>query len=256
MSVRFLRSRVRVLIRSAGFVWAGEQQNDDRFHDPGTRHNLIVTPWPRWGRRIDGLTVTSAFPLPSGPIAPAFRLDLASQVREDGASVPAGWRPQEVEGLVEASVLPYLRQGRDPSALLDLLLDGEIRPPGSARARTVVEHGFYLALWWQLHDRIDALREIATLVPADQRSAMERAPWGRTALAEVMWHGRELPALPARAPWGLADQGDAQSDVWLHGISGGGPLPAGVRGPTRRLVDAAAATEPEAEPEGLLPSTA
>lgn len=216
MSGQHVRSALCARVESLGYRWLERVRHDDLFLDEQTGHQVTLVPWPRWGRRIDVLTVLSSFPLPSGQQARAFHLDLGSQVQPDGAAVAARWRPEEAARLVESHVVPYLQRVRSVETLLDLLMDGEIRPMGSASARTVLQHGYYLAKWWQLADRVERLREVADVLSAAERVQLQHAPWGRTELAEVMWFGRHLPTAPDRAPWGLADQGDPRAELWYQ----------------------------------------
>lgn len=190
---------------------------EDAFIDLSNGHLVTVAANPGWRRRVDILTVLSSFPLFEDR-ALAFHLDLGSQVRDDAASVPGRWRPAEVGRLIEQHVVPFLDRARSPGDVLDLLLEGEIRPMGAAGARAVVEHGYYLAKWWQLGDRLERLREVADLVPGTERAEMRRAPWGRTQIAEVLWYGHALTPPPHRLPWGLGDQGDPQAEQWFRAV--------------------------------------
>lgn len=227
MSSRDVRTQLCARFESLGYEWIERHGHEDLFLDEGSGHQVAMVPWPRWGRRVDILTVLSSFPLPTGVRATAFHLDLASQASPDGTSEPGRWNATTLAQLVEAHVEPYLRTVRSAGDVLDLLLAGELRPIGSSAAKSVIQHGYYLAKWWQLHDRLDALREIAAIVAEHDRMKLERAPWGRTELAEVLWSGREMPAPPARPPWGLADQGDPRAEVWyrktLRAVGAGSP---------------------------------
>ncbi len=188
----------------------------DAFVDAETGHRAAVVPFPRWGRRIDILTVESSYPLPQGGQAIAFRLDVGSQVHPEGASVPGRWNAQQMQTLCDDVVIPYLERARHPHDVLDMLLDGEVRPPGSAAAPAVLQHGYFLAKWWGLADRVCALRDVAEVLPAAERVQLQHAPWGRTELAEVLWFGRDLPEPPERLPWGPGDQGDPRAERWLR----------------------------------------
>ncbi len=210
-------------LESIGYRWVASARHDDVFLDDSSAHQATLIPWPRWTRRIDVLTVMSSFPLALGERARAFHFDLGSQVSVDGGALAGRWSAPELSRLVDDHVVPYLARATSPAAVLDMLIEGEVRPMGSGAARTVIQHGYYLAKWWQLDDRVEALRELAELVPRAQRAELEHAPWGLTELAEVLWHGRDLPAPPPRAPWGLADQGDARAERWYHEATAGRP---------------------------------
>lgn len=216
MSARQVRTQVCARIESLGYQRLESRGHEDHFLDPQTGHRVTLVPYPRWGRRIDVLTVESSFPMPREGRATAFRLDVGTQAHPEAQAQPGRWRPEEVLELVEAHVLPYLDRARSAEAVLDMLLAGDIRPIGSGSPRAIVQHGYYLTKWWQLADRLDWLREVAQLVPTNERADMRRAPWGRTEIAEVLWYGRDLPEPPARLPWGIADQGDPRADAWFE----------------------------------------
>src|SRR5690606_41547784 len=116
-------------------------------------------------------------------------------------------RPGEVVPLVETRRGPCLPRVRSAAGVLGMLLAGDVRPAGSVAPRVRVQHGYFLRKWWALGDRLPAMRALAREVTETDRLAMSKAPWGRTELAEVLWHGRDLPAPPARLPWGPGDQG-------------------------------------------------
>lgn len=217
MSGRQARTMLCARLASLGYQRREQRGHEDVFLDLENGHRVTVVPYPRWGRRIDIVTLLSSFPLHDDR-AVAFHLDLGSQTRDDAESVPGRWRPADVSRLVEQHVVPFLDRARSPGAVLDMLLEGEIRPMGSASARTVVQHGYYLAKWWQLGDRLERLRELAHLVPGTERAEMRRAPWGRTELAEVLWYGHPLTPPPSRLPWGLGDQGDPNAEQWFRAV--------------------------------------
>lgn len=219
MSGQQVRSAIGARLESIGYRWLTSARHDDVFLDDRTGHQATVVPWPRWSRRVDVLTVMSSFPLPHDERARAFHLDLGSQISVDGAALAGRWGGRELIGLFEQHMMPFLARARSARDVLDMLLDGEVRPMGSSAARTVVQHGYYLAKWWGLADRLEALRSVAQLVPVAQRDELEHAPWGRTELAEVLWHGRALPEPPSRVPWGLADQGDPRAERWYQQAS-------------------------------------
>lgn len=216
MSARDVRTGLGARVTALGYRQVESRGADDAFVDPETGHRAVVVPFPRWGRRIDILTVESSFPLPQGGQAIAFRLDVGSQVHPEGAAVPGRWNAQQMQRLCDDVVVPYLRRARHAHDVLDMLLEGEIRPPGSAAAPAVLQHGYFLAKWWGLADRIPALRDIAEVLPAAERVQLQHAPWGRTELAEVLWFGRELPPPPDRLPWGPGDQGDQRAERWFR----------------------------------------
>ena len=219
MSVREVRSRVRARVQSLGYRLVSQDGQTDSFEDCDSGHRATIVPFPRWGRRIDVLTVESSLPLPDGGRAIAFRLDVGSQVHPAGGSVPGRWNAQQVEGLCESVVLPYLDRGRTAGDILAMLVTGEVRPAGSAATSTVIQHGYFLVKWWQLTQQVEDLRDLAELLPAAERVRLQHAPWGRTELAEVLWFGRDLPAAPARLPWGPGDQGDLHAERWFRHAS-------------------------------------
>lgn len=214
MSSRQVRTSLCARIGSLGYQRREQHASEDVFIDLDNGHRVTVAAFPRWGRRIDVVTVLSSFPLFEDR-ALAFHLDLGSQVHPDAAAVPGRWRAAEVETLMDQHVIGYLDRARSVGAVLDMLLEGEIRPIGSGGARAIVQHGYYLTKWWQLSDRLEKLREVADLVPGTERAEMRRAPWGRTELAEVLWYGHALTPPPHRLPWGLGDQGDARAESWF-----------------------------------------
>lgn len=216
MSAREVRTRLSARLAGLGYEPLGSHGHEDTFVDPETGHRATVVPFPRWGRRVDVLTVESSFPLPEGGRAIAFRLDAGSQVHPEGASVPGRWGAADLERICEEVVLPYLERGRTADDVLVMLLEGEIRPAGSPAAPAVLQHGYFLAKWWQLNDRVPALRDVAEILPAAERVRLQHAPWGRTELAEVLWFGRDLPAPPDRLPWGPGDQGDPRAERWFR----------------------------------------
>lgn len=215
MSGRQLRTALGVRLATLGYQRRQPRPHEDAYLDPENGHLATVVPFPRWGARVDILTVLSSFPLHESR-ALAFHLDLGSQIHDDAASVPGRWRGADLERLLDRHVVPYLDRARSPGAVLDMLLEGEIRPMGSGRAKSIVEHGYYLAKWWNLADRIDTLRAVAELVSADARAEMSQAPWGRTELAEVLWCGHRLTPPPPRLPWGLGDQADPRAEAWFQ----------------------------------------
>jgi hypothetical protein len=216
VSARVVRTELRDRVTALGYQPLATCGHDDVFLEPMTGHRAAVVPFPRWGRRMDIISVESSFPLPLGGQAIAFRLDVGSQVHPEGASVPGRWNPQQVRTLCDDVVIPYLERVRQPRDILDMLLTGEIRPPGSAAAAAVLQHGYFLAKWWALTDRVPALREVAEVLPAAERVQLQHAPWGRTELAEVLWFDRELPPPPERLPWGPGDQGDQRAERWFR----------------------------------------
>jgi hypothetical protein len=221
MSGQQVRTAVCARLTSLGYQWRERRGHEDILMDPQNGHRLTLAPYPRWGRRIDVITLLSSFPLHDDR-ATAFQLDLGSQVHPDAAAVPGRWRSAEVEQLIDEHLLGYAERARSVGDVLDMLLAGEIRPMGSAGARAVVQHGYYLAKWWQLGDRLDRLREVAYVVPATDRAEMRRAPWGRTEIAEVLWYGRDLTPPPPRLPWGPGDQGDPRAERWFRTAAAGG----------------------------------
>ena len=220
VSAREVRTWLGARVAALGYQHLEAQGQNDVFADPETGHRATVVPFPRWGRRIDILTVDSSFPLPQGGRAIGFRLDVGSQVHPEGAAVPGRWNAAQVRALCEQVVEPYLGRARTAADVLEMLLDGDIRPMGSAAAPAVLQHGYFLAKWWGLGDRVPALRDVAELLPAAERVRLQHAPWGRTELAEVLWFGRELPEPPNRLPWGPGDQGDPRAERWFHHAPG------------------------------------
>src|SRR5690606_32390889 len=126
-----------------------------------TEHQVTLVPYPRWGRRVDILTLESSFPLPAGGRATAFKVDLSSQVHPDGVALAGRWRPEEVVSLVEKHLVPYLQRVRSTGDVLDMLLAGDVRPAGSVAPRVRVQHGYFLMKWWALADRLPAMRALA-----------------------------------------------------------------------------------------------
>lgn len=224
MSAREVRTLLGSRVEAVGYQRLAQSGQTDTFEDPATGHRATIVPYPRWGRRIDVLTVESNLPLPEGGRAMAFRLDVGSQVHPEGAAVPGRWTFSQVQSLCESVVLPYLERARGAGDILDLLIEGEIRPVGSAAASSVLQHGYFLAKWWQLTDRVRGLRDLAEVLPAAERVRLQHAPWGRTELAEVLWFGRDLPAAAERLPWGPGDQGDPRAERWFR-QTGTQPVP-------------------------------
>lgn len=222
MRGRQARSAVCARLESLGYQHVARRAHDDVFRHAETEHQVTLVPYPRWGRRVDILTLESSFPLPAGGRATAFKVDLSSQVHPDGVALAGRWRPEEVVSLVEKHLVPYLQRVRSAGDVLDMLLAGDVRPAGSVAPRVRVQHGYFLMKWWALADRLPAMRALAREVTETDRLAMSKAPWGRTELAEVLWHGRDLPAPPARLPWGPGDQGDARTEGW-YSTAGGEP---------------------------------
>lgn len=210
-----VRTEMCARLATLGYQQRERRGHEDVFIDLDNGHQVTVVPYPRWGRRIDIFTVLSSFPL-FEQRALTFHLDLGSQIRDDAAAVPGRWRSAELVDLVDQHVVGYLDRARSVGAVLDMLLAGDIRPMGSGGARAVVQHGYYLAKWWQLRDRLERLREVADLVPGTERADMRRAPWGRTEIAEVLWYGHELTPPPHRLPWGVGDQGDPHAERWFR----------------------------------------
>lgn len=219
MTVREVRAQLGARVQSLGYQRLDQSGHTDTFEDADTGHRVTIVPFPRWGRRIDVLTVESSLPLPGGGRAIAFRLDVGSQVHPEGASVPGRWNSSQVEALCESVVLPYLDSGRTAGDILAMLVTGEIRPVGSAAASVVLQHGYFLAKWWQLCQQVQDLRDMAEVLPAVERVRLQHAPWGRTELAEVLWFGRDLPPAPHRLPWGPGDQGDPRAERWFRHAS-------------------------------------
>ncbi|WP_420114405.1 hypothetical protein [Pseudactinotalea sp.] len=219
MSVREVRAQFGARVQSLGYRRLDQNGHADAFEDPDSGHRATIVPFPRWGRRIDVLTVESSLPLPEGGRTIAFRLDVGSQVHPEGAAVPGRWNAAQVASLCESVILPYLDSGRTAGDILAMLVTGEIRPVGSAAATAVLQHGYFLAKWWQLTQQIQDLRDIAELLPAVDRVNLQHAPWGRTELAEVLWFGRDLPPAPQRLPWGPGDQGDPRAERWFRHAS-------------------------------------
>jgi len=219
VSGREVRVWLGARIEELGYQRLDQRGQEDIFVDPETGHRVTVVPYPRWGRRTDMLTVESSLPLPDGGRTVAFRLDVGSQIHPEAAAVPGRWNPQQVQELCESVVLPYLRRARSAEDILAMLLSGDLRPPGSAAASAVLQHGYFLAKWWQLHDQVPRLRDIAETLPAAERVRLQHAPWGRTELAEVLWFNRDLPPAPERLPWGPGDQGDPRAERWFRHAS-------------------------------------
>lgn len=209
------RTAMCAQLATLGYSQRERRGHEDVFMDLENGHQVTVIPYPRWGRRIDILTVLSSFPL-SDDRALTFHLDLGSQVRDDAAAVPGRWHANQLATLVDEHVCGYLARAHSVGDVLDMLLEGEIRPMGSGGARAVVQHGYYMAKWWQLGDRLERLREIADLIPGTERAEMRRAPWGRTEIAEVLWYGQPLTPPSHPLPWGLGDQGDPHAESWFR----------------------------------------
>lgn len=213
------RSEVMGRVESLGYRWHGSDRQEDAFFNPKTDHQFVLLAAPRWGRRIDIVTALSRFPSAAGTPAPAFHFDLGSQAL---MGLPGGvgrWDPRQVLSLIEAHLMPYLEAASSPAAILDLLLDGAVRPLGRKGPVGIVQHGYYLAKWWQLADRLPRLREAAAAVSEVDRVRLETAPWGRTELADVLWHDHELTPPPARQPWGFADVGDPRTEQWFLDVA-------------------------------------
>lgn len=215
---RKARNEVCARIEALGYQHSARRGHADLFENTETGHGVLLLPYPRWGRRIDVLTLESSFPLPRGGRATALQVDLGSQVHPDGEAVPGRWRPEEVVSLVEEHLVGYLERAGSVGEVLDMLLAGDVRPVGSGAARAVIQHGYFLTKWWRLGDRLPALREVAERVPTADRRDLSHAPWGRTELAEVLWHGLDLPEPPPRLPWGPGDQGDPRAEAWYRAI--------------------------------------